>query len=668
MQNSRQQEAGGSLLWMTVIHGIGFGPADVVFPAMNRFALALQETTGLVVRFDKLSCFSYGYDLTYCEHRIRHNVPMGSVCIPASDMFPEHRANGIMVGGVPIGTSEFVAEHVRVRAEEIVGQITETISQLHSSPHHAWSTIYYCLAPLFDFTLQHVDPAVTMPHARRIDTALQNAAEECGYSGMLRDPDGSDITLRRFALPACLKGCGVRSRELLAPAAFAANLVTASTSFITTDAKQGVFDCLHPLFPPPELSGPEHGGRLAVFLASGLPAAAALDRSWAGMRAEVLASEVTGPLDRFAANAGLGCSSKLQRAITRQREQVWQQQLEQDILALAPTDPRREAFDSVDSFSYAWVASWPSVSKGWALEEREFREVMTTYLGRESPCVRALAGQVIQGNGGRRISDRFGVQLCLANLPGDGFRARHDALVDTISRDVMRAGIQGCTEPRRLFMHVLPQDPRARFANLGIIPDARFRINMEPSASRSRTQDVLFDVKTISAGGPTYAPRFRMAGGAVAERARQVPGAYVTAARRLDALHHGTVAPAVGPVLTALRAYPPVRALVFGAYGEASSDVHTLLRVAATGAASRNWAKMGARSAAEALGIFSSSLRRRWGLVAVREYARLRLNRVCYVGAAAGARAAQVSSAWLDVAGEASVFSASALWAGVRAH
>jgi len=45
---------------------------------------------------------------------------------------------------------------------------------------------------------------------------------------------------------------------------------------------------------------------------------------------------------------------------------------------------------------------------------------------------RALAEQVIQGNGGRRISHRFGVELCLANLPGDGFRARHDALVDTI--------------------------------------------------------------------------------------------------------------------------------------------------------------------------------------------------------------------------------------------
>ena len=444
--------------WFDMDDGIAVGPPDVVFSAVQRFSAALQTTTGLVMRFDKLSCFSYAHDLTRCEHRQRFNVPIGNAVIPATDACPEHRANGIIVGGVPIGTTEFVAEHVRVRAEEIVGQITETNSQLHSFPHHAWSVLFYCLAPRFDYILQHVDPIVTAPLAVRIDNALQSFAESCGYSGMLRDPDGSDITLRRFALPARLKGCGVRSRALLAPAAFLANLVTASTMFVSTPNNLGAFYCLQPLFPPPHLSGPEHGGRLATFLASGLPSAVALGRSWDGMQAEVAVTEVTGPLDRAAANAGLGSSTKLQRAIMHQREQVWQQHLQRDIMNLAPTDPRREAYESVDPLSTAWVASWPSASKGWALDQGEFREVFTTYLGGESPCVGALAGQVIQGNGGRRICDSFGRQLCLATLPGDGFRVRHDALVDTVARDVMRAGIQGCTEPRRLFMHVLLQD------------------------------------------------------------------------------------------------------------------------------------------------------------------------------------------------------------------
>ena len=57
------------------------------------------------------------------------------------------------------------------------------------------------------------------------------------------------------------------------------------------------------------------------------------------------------------------------------------------------------------------------------------------------------------------------------------------------------------------------------------------------------------------------------------------------------------------------------------------------------------------RSLAEAEGVFDSLLRRRWGIfsVPVREYARMRLARVCYVGSAPRIRSSQmasVSEAW----------------------
>ena len=48
--------------------------------------------------------------------------------------------------------------------------------------------------------------------------------------------------------------------------------------------------------------------------------------------------------------------------------------------------------------------------------------------------------------------------------------------------------------------------------------------------------------------------------------------------------------------LRALRAFPAVRGLVFGAYGEMSEDVHTLMREIATLVADREWGHMGARS------------------------------------------------------------------------
>jgi hypothetical protein len=379
----------------------------------------------------------------------------------------------------------------------------------------------------------------------------------------------------------------------------------------------------------------------------------------------MVGTAITGPLDVSVQNAGLDCDTKLQLGITRQREQWQRDLLQADIMALDVADPRRESCQSVDSLSSAWVAAWPSRTKGWALSEREFREVLTTYLGRESPCARELAGLPIQSNTGRRICDSHGRQLCLAMLPGDGFRARHDALADVVFRSALQSGLPGRVEPRRLFMHALPQSALNAFPTLGIIPDAQLTVNM---GRGDGTRDTLFDVKTISAGGPTYARRYRLTGGAVAERARKVPGEYEKAARLLDLRHHRVVAPAVGRVLTALRTFPPVCGLAFGAYGEASSAVHTLLKACATSAAARSWARMGARSAVEAVGFFASSLRRRWGIVAVREYARLRLNRLSYVGAASGARSAQLCTAPRDADGVACLFSAAVFRAGIRAY
>ena len=426
--------------------------------------------------------------------------------------------------------------------------------------------------------LQHLPPDVTTQAARSIDEALQVYAEGCGYYGMLLDPDGSNITLQRLRLPARHNGCGIRSREALAPAAFAANLATASRSFITTAEQKGVVDRLGALFPPPELVRPDQGGRPSLFVVSSLPTATAFGNSWNTLRAEMLGSAITGPLDQPVHNAGHDCPNKLQRDITRQREQRGRDLLQAAIVALDVTDPRRESCQSVDSLSSAWVASWPSHLKGWTLSEREFREVFTTYLGCESPCARALAGLPIQDSRTRRICDSHGRQLCLATLPGDGFRYRHDALVDTVLRAALTSGIPGRTEPRRLFIHAIPQDAQARYPSLGIVPDAVLTINMQRDGERGGAREVLFDVKTISAGSAPYAGRYRLTGGAVAERARLVPGAYETKARTLDRLHYGVEAPAVGLVLTALRVFPPVCGLDFGAFGKASADVHTLVR------------------------------------------------------------------------------------------
>ena len=93
-------------------------------------------------------------------------------------------------------------------------------------------------------------------------------------------------------------------------------------------------------------------------------------------------------------------------------------------------------------------------------------------------------------------------------------------------------------------------------------------------------------------------------------------------------------APGTNPILDRLRSFGQTRGLAFGAYGEASPDVHALLTVAADGLAARPAVarRMGARTQEEARSFVVSSLRRRLGLVICREFARHRIRRVPYIG------------------------------------
>ena len=88
-----------------------FGPAAVVFPAIERFASALQRLTGLQINQDKSACFSRGYNLEGCPWRRHAGVPVGTVALAGVDG-AAGPGTGIMVGGVPIGEPALVAGDV----------------------------------------------------------------------------------------------------------------------------------------------------------------------------------------------------------------------------------------------------------------------------------------------------------------------------------------------------------------------------------------------------------------------------------------------------------------------------------------------------------------------------------------------------------------------------
>ena len=231
----------------------------------------------------------------------------------------------------------------------------------------------------------------------------------------------------------------------------------------------------------------------------------------------------------------------------------------------------------------------------------------------------------------REVLDPLGSKLTTLALPGDGWRTRHDALKHLIFQDMRQHGMPCTCEVFGLFAPLLPQPAREevdwfpRRKRQGLVPDFQ--------ATVPEGYQVLLELKVIGLG-PTWYNRGDLARCcATAARARAVPQEYIHKARALDQrFANADDAGAPGPLERKLAGFGRVRSLAFGAFGEASSDVHDLVGVLAKAYASRNWVSLLCRDPAEAQSLVARSLYRSWGCMAVRAQACLKLSGLAYVG------------------------------------
>jgi hypothetical protein len=108
-----------------------------------------------------------------------------------------------------------------------------------------------------------------------------------------------------------------------------------------------------------------------------------------------------------------------------------------------------------------------------------------------------------------------------------------------------------------------------------------------------------------------------------------VHDAYLRHARDLDSRYH----PQGGrPIEARLGTFGKVRGFIFGAYGEASTDVHDLLSQAARRMADNTWEAAGAIGPNEMYAFYMQQMRKRIGMASVLAMARHRLNRVPAIG------------------------------------
>ena len=241
-----------------------------------------------------------------------------------------------------------------------------------------------------------------------------------------------------------------------------------------------------------------------------------------------------------------------------------------------------------------------------------------------------------------RASDEYGFQIQLATLPGSSNTDCHDAISCELFDIIQEARLPIELQPHHLFHRVLPPGHLlAPGATATLIPDASIVVALVPAETRRghrrgrvpgpRTR-LLFDVKTIHGGSDHYLSAHARdeQSGAVRHREAAVWPDYLRHAGILDARFSR---PGTTPITDHLRSFGgQVRGLVFGAYGEASADVHDLLSVAADALAAQLWRLAGARGAKELRSFVISQARRRVGMAAVQAMARHRLARVPYIG------------------------------------
>jgi len=602
------------------------GPPSIVFPAVQRFRLALELLTGLTSNIRKFVCYSPAHDLHSCPWRADAQVPLG--------VDARCGGYGVMVAGVPVGDDLFVRAKVNDVAADVVTYIRATAAKLSGHPQALWAALYYGCQSRFDYWLRHVAPRITAAGAAMVDEALLEVGEQLTYVGCLRE----SLTLRRVRLPGRMGGCGLRARAELAHVAFAACV---AESVPRLSGPDGYFPSLRP-----SLGNGTSGFR--DFVTGRLPSATDFRLAWEHLQSMVRSSTVQGPLSRPPHEAAAGVSgSPLQRAITEHLETVHRDRLKDAIMALPHSDTRRVSWLAIDRLSSQWVSAWPSSECGACeLSDLEFPEVFATYLGRASPVIRCLVGRSIPcGRVQGRICDAHGHQLGMATLPGNDNVECHDGCGRELFGLLREARFAIQLQPRYIFHSLIPL-PHLLSTVGGrppaIIPDAAIDVAL-PAAGA--TQDgrrggppvparrLLFDVKTIHGGTAHYASAIARTerGGAVRHRAAAVANDYISHARALDArFYPGTAAP--GPIVSRLRSFTQVRGLVYGQYGEASADVHTLISMAASKLAEIRWQLAGARSATEMRAFLVSRSRRRVGLATVQAMARHRLARLPYVG------------------------------------
>ena len=620
-----------------------YGLVEVVVPTLFEMLRRMAERGNAKPNHGKCKIFLKD-PIIYHNYMAAHpqyaDMPLACVkrADPATPLPTEWGEGlGFNLSGIPYGDDKYVSSVMEKKTQKIESDIKEITSKLQFvSCQGLYACLSYCKQPLMQHFMQLMPPDVVRPYVERLDSALIeaiHAATGICFEDMheLLGEDEADFNVRRFRGAKRHYGGGVRKQVDVCGAAYVGGLLMTLPRMLDSKDKDGVVSSgfmpeLQPWLGAGSFDAGNENTRFAHVVQSGCDWGKNLEELWEGFVEECTVGGVApeeGILSVPCESAGW-CGEKLiikvQREITKMREDVRFAMLSNDAKKLNWKDERRIAFMDSQPESTKFVASLPV--RGETIGNTEFHIMWATYFGEKCALLESHEGK---GPGG--VIDGYGHKLASAVMEGGGRTKWHDEVKWLIDDWGRQCGVEITTEVYGLFAAVINQSEE-----LNQLP-ARKRQGMVPDFMMKLTRNIrsLAELKTISQCKTWHTKAaMKERGGAVAKRARALDKESGYKAREADVKFNGVDPqdPGMGPVQARLESFGRVRSFVVGPRGGLSKDLKSFVALLAETGGERMWRRMGARSPVEARGVIKERVTRSLAITGFRGYARLIANRL----------------------------------------
>ena len=356
-----------------------------------------------------------------------------------------------------------------------------------------------------------------------------------------------------------------------------------------------------------------------------------------------LGEELSGALALPVEGAGDGSTDgSTRKAVVTQLENLRYRVLSKHLKEWkSRTDRPVWSWPNRDKLTTAWLLSFPGPHTGLSMPV--FREGLAMVLCIPSPACRDMVGERV-GNG---KVDLFGDSVLCQNLPGDGWRIRHDRIKQEIMSMLGWSGVVATCEVWGLFKHLIPQNKQGSEEDNKqrqvMIPDFRIQLSSQTGQSEARLAELKY-----TCGRGLYKPgvRQREFKRAVEIRAGKLMDEYRGKADGMDQLlgEEGG-----GRVRRKLDQFGDLLGMVVGRFNEVSNDLNNLVEKMAESRVNLVARRDGRQLSDNEKGVVVGQLRRQLSTATIRAGSNCLLDRMhqCGQGSQMAAKMRE-GSAWLE--------------------